>query len=62
MKKEYLTPAIQVIALENTSPILAGSTGTSQTISDEGPYNDPGIDNTGTGFIRFGEGKCDDPE
>ena len=62
MKKEYLTPAIQVITLDNTSPILAGSTGTSKTISDEGPDYGSDIDNTGTGFIRFGEGKCDDPE
>ncbi len=31
MKKEYLTPAIQVIVLDNTSPILAASTGTSKT-------------------------------
>lgn len=60
MKKEYLTPAIQVITLDNTSPILAGSG--SKTISDEGPYNDPDIDNTGTGFIGFGKDKCDDPE
>ena len=62
MKKEYLTPAIQVIVLDNTSPILAGSTGTSQTISDEGSDYGPGTENTGTGFIGFGEGKCDDPE
>ena len=62
MKKEYLTPAIQVIALENTSPILAGSTGTSQTISGEGPGNGSGTENTGTGFIGFGEGECENPE
>lgn len=62
MKKEYLTPAIQVIALDNTSPILAGSTGTSQTISDEGPDYGSDFNNTGTGFIRFGEGKCENPE
>lgn len=62
MKKEYLTPAIQVIVLDNTSPILAASTGTSKTISDEEPDYGPGTENTGTGFIRFGEGKCDDPE
>ena len=62
MKKEYLTPAIQVITLDNTSPILAGSTGTSQTISDEGPDYGSDFENTGTGFIGFGEGKCDDPE
>lgn len=62
MKKEYLTPAIQVIVLDNTSPILAGSTGTSQTISDEVPDYGSGTENTGTGFIGFGEGKCDDPE
>ena len=57
-----MTPAIQVIALENTSPILAGSTGTSQTISGEGPGNGSGTENTGTGFIGFGEGKCENPE
>lgn len=62
MKKEYLTPAIQVIVLDNTSPILAGSTGTSQTISDEGPDYGSDFENTDTGFIGFGEGKCDDPE
>ena len=56
MKKIYLTPAIQVIALENVSPILAGSTGKSQTISDEGPYNDPGNEGTGTGGWSWGEG------
>lgn len=55
----YLTPAIHVIALNNTSPILAGSYG-SQTISDEG--SDYDYENTGTGFIGFGKDKCDDPE
>lgn len=62
MKKKYLTPAIQVIVLDNTSPILAGSTGTSKTISDEEPDYGSDIDNTGTGFIGFGKDKCDDPE
>ena len=62
MKKIYLTPAIQVIALENVSPILAGSTGTSQTISDEEPDDDSGTENTGTGFIGFGEGKIEETE
>ena len=51
-----------MIVLDNTSPILAGSTGTSQTISDEGPDYGSDFENTGTGFIGFGEGKCDDPE
>ena len=59
MKKVYLTPAIQVIALEKTSPILAGSY-ESQTISDKEPDYD--YENTGTGFIGFGKDKCDDPE
>ena len=57
MKKEYLTPAIQVIALDNTSPIMQTS-----TISGEGPGNGSGTENTGTGFIGFGEGKCENPE
>lgn len=57
MKKVYLTPAIHVIALDNTSPILAGSNG---NISDEAP--DYGYENTGTGFIGFGKDKCVDPE
>ncbi|WP_444391971.1 hypothetical protein [Prevotella sp.] len=41
---------------------MAASTGTSKTISDEEPDYGPGTENTGTGFIGFGEGKCDDPE
>ena len=57
MKKEYLTPAIQVIALDNTSPIMQTS-----TISGEGPGNGSGTENTGTGFIGFGEGECENPE
>lgn len=62
MKKEYLTPAIQVIVLDNTSPILAASTETSKTISDEEPDYGPGTENTGTGFIGFGEGKIEETE
>lgn len=62
MKKEYLTPTIQVIVLDNTSPILAASTGTSKTISDEEPDYGSDFENTGTGFIGFGKDKCDDPE
>lgn len=63
MKKEYLTPAIQVITLDNTSPILAGSDGTqTPTISDEEPDYGSDFEKTGTGFIGFGKDKCDDPE
>ena len=56
-----MTPAIHVIALDNTSPILAGSYGT-PTISDEEPDYGDDYENTGTGFIGFGKDKCDDPE
>ena len=59
MKKVYLTPAIHVITLDNTSPILAGSNGT-KTISDEAPTYAP--ESPGTSFIGFGKDKCDDPE
>lgn len=58
MKKEYLTPAIHVITLDNTSPILAGSE--IRTISDEAPTYAP--ESPGTSFIGFGKDKCDDPE
>lgn len=59
MKKVYLTPAIHVITLDNTSPLLTGTYGV-KTISDEEPDYD--YENTGTGFIGFGKDKCDDPE
>ncbi len=58
MKKIYLTPVIHVIALENTSPILAVSN-ESQTISDKEPNYDY---ENGTGFIGFSKDKCIDPE
>ena len=54
MKKEYLTPAIHVIALDDTTPLLAGTYGV-KTISDEEPDYD--YENTGTGFIGFGKDK-----
>lgn len=62
MKKVYLTPAIYVIGFDNTSPILAGSTGTSKTISDEEPDYGSDFEKTGTGFIGFGKGECENPE
>lgn len=61
MKKTYIAPAIQVIKLEITKPILAGSYG-SQTISDKEPDYGYDFDNTGIGFIGFGEGECEEPE
>ena len=51
-----------MIVLDNTSPILAASTGTNKTISDEEPDYGSDFENTGTGFIGFGKDKCDDPE
>lgn len=74
MKKVYLAPAINVIALDNVSPILAGSTGAgSQTIRDQEPYYGSGIEPPGTGTgsgiwgegsssIGFGKGPIDDTE